>query len=138
MEPVVEKPVEKVTEKTYDVIVVGGGIALVISNSKFSASICVFEKIFLSFCFLFCWFNLKNSGLAGLTAAFRMVNLGKKVLLCDAYDVGGRTRSKNGTSVGGTWGMYEDDDLLGTVLFHFSSVFIVGGSRSGRNISSIP
>lgn len=42
-----------------------------------------------------------------------MLNLGKKVLVCDAYDVGGRTRSKAGTSVGGTWGMYEDDDLLG-------------------------
>lgn len=53
-----------------------------------------------------------------------MLNLGKKVLVCDAYDVGGRTRSKAGTSVGGTWGMYEDDDLLG-MKFELLGVIII-------------
>lgn len=46
-----------------------------------------------------------GAGLAGLSTAYRMASLGKKVLLCDAYEIGGRTKSidwgSDKVSVGG-------------------------------------
>lgn len=92
-----------------------------------------------------------GAGLAGLTAAFRLAQQKKKVsqlvsvsvlpqrvffefvmwylilfqvLLCEAYTLGGRTKSlpaygtdagSKSVSVGGTWAILEDNDLLSIV-----------------------
>jgi len=68
-----------------------------------------------------------GAGLAGLTTAYRLASLynkagiKKSILLTDAYGIGGRTKSikphpSNCTSVGGTWCIFEDDDLLGLAM----------------------
>jgi monoamine oxidase len=58
-----------------------------------------------------------GGGLAGLSAAMRISSLGKKVIVLDATELGGRTKSivlgDDHISVGGTWCMLEDESILG-------------------------
>lgn len=60
-----------------------------------------------------------GSGLSGLTTAYRLARLDVSVILVEASDyLGGRTRSikldtGDVVSVGGTWCMFDDEDILG-------------------------
>eukprot|EP01127_Copromyxa_protea_P004275 TRINITY_DN14156_c0_g1_i1.p1 TRINITY_DN14156_c0_g1~~TRINITY_DN14156_c0_g1_i1.p1 ORF type:complete len:972 (+),score=219.29 TRINITY_DN14156_c0_g1_i1:27-2918(+) len=83
-----------------------------------------------------------GGGLAGITSAMRMAKLGCSVVLCDAWELGGRTKSllmdngKDKVSVGGTWANFECDDLLGLAnevgTLPFAPKFRVDGPAFGH------